>query len=245
MTGVPRAGAAAPSTAASTSGFDQPSTNARHHFRGGEQVAIVGLQSQPQLNGRCAFVGTFDEESGRFDAWVTPMLLSFGREGGLKQNWVDRQTDEAATAVRLKPTSMQIINLTNGRSEVDFEQLNAAQKAAVLRAQKKLYDEASMFKDGKRRPPNVISLFRAGGRCQLVRAPQPGVIPAGMNPATTLIVRRELDAESEGVGGLIYVVANSPKISMAFRRSVGSDGQLVEGKEAADSYLRVGGVGPV
>lgn len=225
-----------------------PSSNTVSNFRGGEQVCLVGIKSQPALNGRCAFVGALDEASHRFDVWVTPLCISFAG-GGLKMNWVDLQTDEAAPAVRVKPSNMQILNLTNsfGEDEREFEQLAPQHKAAVLRAQKSLWDESTMFKDGRRRPPNVVGLFSEQHRpskVQLVSKPQGGVVPRDLaaGGARTVVVRRALVPELEGIDGFIYVVASCPKIRMSYRQGVDADGPALEGKAAADAYLSAGKV---
>ena len=241
MNGMPRASAPAAATASST--FSDPSSNGVSAFRGGEEVAIVGLKSQPHLNGRCAFVGAFDEASGRFEAWLSPISLTAGHTG-MKMNWIDLRTEDAALAIRVKPTSMQILNLTNQSSGGDFASLNAAQKPAVLRAQKRLWDEATMFKDGKKRAPNVVSLFRVERqpcRVQLVLRPQEGVLPADMASGTTLVVRQELEADV-GIAGYVYVVCNHPKVRMSFFKSTSADSRVLEGKEAADTYIRIGKV---
>ena len=83
-------------------------------------------------------------------------------------------------------------------NDAAFERLWPAQKVAVLAAQNALYSEASFYKDGKRRAPNVVSIFRPEhphNTVFLVEQPQPGVIPQTMGRA--LVVRRELNAESE------------------------------------------------
>ena len=140
---------------------------------------------------------------------------------------------------------MQPINVSSGPPNQDFAQLHAAQKVAVQRAQKSLYDESTMFKDGKRRPPNVVGLFRTEAprlnRVALVTDPHAGVVPDEIfatQGRNAIVVRRELDPASEGIGGHIYVVASCPRILMSYTRTLQDDGTVLEGKPAADAYLK-------
>ena len=245
MNGMPR-----PPAPPSAGGMDMhaASTNTTDAFRGGEHVALVGIRSQPQLNGRCGYVGEHDVSSGRFDVWVIPLSIS-SSGGGLKINWVGTsQADDAAMAVKVKPSNLQILNLTVGMSpdEQDFLQLPSHQRAAVLRAQKQLWDEAGLFRDGKRRPVNVVSLFSADrrpSRVLLVRAPQPGIAPTDLSTSHPIVVRRELAPEVEpGLPkGYIYAVASTPRVRVSFRFDGAADDQLLDGKAAADAFLRAGG----
>jgi len=219
--------------------FNVPSSNTIRSFRGGEQCVLVGLRGSAHLNGRCGFVGAFDQPSGRFDVWLAPMSLS--SKNGLKMNWIDSlQDQQQEQVIRAKPCNIQAINVSNSRSqEVDFEALLPQQKVTVLRAQKALWDESTMFKDGVKRPPNFIALFRGEHKpcpVQLVSEPQPGIVPDDVGKA--IVVRRELDAESEGVAGFIYVLASNPRVLMSFRVSSGSDHALLDGKRAADYYMK-------
>ena len=75
--------------------FDEPSSSSAASLRPSEQVAVVGLKGQPQYNGRCAYVGAFDADAGRFECHLSPMTLQFGATGGLKMNWVDTTTEGA------------------------------------------------------------------------------------------------------------------------------------------------------
>ena len=187
-------------------------------------------------------MGALDEESGRFECHLAPMLLSVG-QSGMKMNWTDVGA-EGITVIKAKPTNMQPINISSSfGSESQFEQLRPAQKVLVLRAQKSLWDESALFKDGKRRPPNVVSIFGGGGKLQrvaLVQQPQPGVVPeAEARNKTVLVVRRELDADSDGVDGFIYVLASSPRVLMSYTSSTAGDSGVLEGKPAADAYLKL------
>lgn len=224
--------------------FSRPTSNEVHDFLAspGEHCALVALKSQPQLNGRCAFVGALDAEAGRFEAWLTPMQLSLGATGGMKVNWVSTENDGGAKAVRVKPTNLQKLNMPQAAgNDAAFERLTPHQKVAVLTAQSTLYHEASFYKDGKRRPPNVVSVFRpehAHNAVFLVERPQPGVIPYELG-SQALVVRRELNLETEGVGGFVYVVASEPRVLMAYRTSSQGDGEALTGKQGADCYLKL------
>lgn len=226
--------------------FSAPSTNATHDFLGreGEHVALVALKSQGDLNGRCAFVGAFDEQSERFEAWLSPMQLSTGSTGGLKVNWTD--SEGKATAVRVKPANMQKLNMPGGcgGNGQEFEMLAPAQKVAVLMAQLALYSESSLYKDDKRRSPNVISVFRADhphNAVGIVSSPQQGIVPPDVQSSqgsAALVIRRELNLQTEGVAGFVYVIASCPRIQMAYRTSIDGDGQAIGGKAGADRYLK-------
>jgi hypothetical protein len=89
------------------------------------------------------------------------VALSFGPGGGLKMNWVDTAAEAEGLVIKARPMNMQGINLSGGRETHEFDQLHPALKVAVQRAQKGLWDEAALFRDGKRRPPNVVGLFRS------------------------------------------------------------------------------------
>lgn len=217
--------------------FDNPSQSTAGSFRHGDQIAIVGLKSQPTLNGRCAFVGAFDEAAERFECHISPLQLAVGPTGGMKMNWVDLAADGAALAIKIKPACMQGINLPSGGPfEAEFQELEPAQKVAVQRAQKALYDESSMYKDGKRRPPNVVGLFR-GASTSIVREPQAGVVPDSVG-RDFIVVRRQLDSTQHGVAGNVYVVASSPVIVMAYRCLAEADGGALQGKAAGDDYMQ-------
>ena len=54
-----------------------------------------------------------------------------------------------------------------------------------------------------------------------------------------LVVRRELNMESEGVGGYVYVIASEPRVLMAYRASADLDGEALTGKQGADRYLKM------
>ena len=225
--------------------FDAPSDSSAGSFQCGDQVALVALQSQPKLNGRVAFVGAFDSENGRFEVHLSPMRLDVGATGGMKMNWVDMQADSSGAAViKVKPTSMQGINLAGagGPAEsAELSSLSPAQRVSVLRAQKALWDDSTLFKDGKRRAPNVVALFRPERqpRVALVRDPPAGVVPSELlgSRTPTIVVRRALDAATEGVDGFIYVIASAPRVLMSYRRALAADGGVLEGKPAADAYL--------
>jgi hypothetical protein len=218
-----------------------PTTNGFSAFLPGMQVAVVGLKSQPQLNGRCAYVGNWDADAGRFDAWLSPMKLFFGPTG-LKLNWVDAKSDKQP-AVRVKPTNMQPLNMRSDPNGPDFERLPPPQKVAVLRAQQQLWDESTLFKGPKPCPPNLVGLFRnehPGGIVTLVRHPQRGVVPDDVlseQGSGAIVVRRQLDPGFDGVEGYIYVVASCPTIKMSYRVSCDGDGGAAESKGAADGFM--------
>ena len=225
--------------------FSRPSENTVASFVAcgpGEHIALVALKSQGQLNGRCGFVGAFDGDSGRFEAWLSPMQLSVGATGGLKVNWVNTDADGGRKVVRVKPENMQKLNMPQAAgNDAAFEALAPEQKVAVLCAQSSLYNEASFYKDGNRRSPNVIAVFRAEhahNSVWLVERPQPGVIPGELG-GRALVVRRELNMESEGVGGYVYVIASEPRVLMAYRASADLDGEALTGKQGADRYLKM------
>lgn len=228
MRGVPKP------TATAKVDFSQPSTSTAADIRFGEQACIIGLKTA-HLNGRVAVVGAFDQPSGRFDVWLAPMCLSTE----LKMNWVDAAMDEQA-AVRIKPCNLQPVNVNNRTTEEDYERLAPQHKVAVLRAQKALWDESTIFKDGKRRAPNVVKLFGAA-KASLVVEPQRlgSVLPPELSSGAdnAIVVCRELDEISEGVGGWIYVVASSPRVFMGYRALPA--GNLLDGKVAADAFLRL------
>ena len=138
--------------------FEQPSNATAASFRDGEQVCIVGLRSQAVHNGRTGFLGFYDVESERFECHVSPLRLDVGASGGMKMNWVDWKDEGKGFVLKVKPANLQGINLSSTGPEDDFHGLGAAQKVAVQKAQKILWDESTVFKDGKRRQVNVRKL---------------------------------------------------------------------------------------
>jgi hypothetical protein len=75
----------------------------------------------------------------------------------------------------------------------------------------------------------------------LVRDPQAGVVPDEVFAAqgrSAIVCRRELSPESDGLDGFVYVIASCPRIIMSYRKSAAADGGALEGKPAADAYLK-------
>ena len=168
--------------------IDEPSTGTVDNFSAGDHVAIVGLQNRRDLNGRTAFVGKcLSATHERFEVHLAPMVVDAGKFWGFKMDWADTQTEENPI-VKLKATNLHGID---GGVDAAFDQLGPAEKVAVQRAQKALYELASMYKGGQRKPPNPVALFRSA-QVALVREPPAGLVPPELGDGH-LVVRRVLD----------------------------------------------------
>ena len=213
--------------------FDETSAGGVDNFRAGDHVVVVGLQNRRELNGRTAFVGECKHEL--CDIHLAPLALGVGHRDGLSMHWVDPQSDDGPITLKVRPLNLQGICLAVVGLDPAFARLGPIEKVGVQRAQKALYDLASMYKDGRRKPPNVVALFRSP-QVTLVREPPADLVPAELGEA--LVVRKELDPKTDGVSGVIHVVASCQTARASYHSQLEPDGTALGGKQGADAYLQ-------
>lgn len=174
----------------------------------GSTVCIVGLKSQPELNGRHGVVGPFDAVSGRFSVRLPPSALS-DTSGGLTELKNERH-------VKVKPLNLQnYSNLKPGDDSVvpwlqiredEEKALSPAEAAAARSAQLEFSARIQYILAHPEKAKD--SIIAIPSLC-LVKKPQRGIIPTE-RAIMAGAFRRELSHPADGVNGFVYVAVYNP-----------------------------------